>query len=101
MRRFVHPALVVAALLLASPGRALACRDFAQAPGSRWRLEARQRVAWLVTPCGDPFFSIGINALNGGGPARGAAGRLADHRRSLYPRLDAWLATPRARTPTW
>src|SRR2546425_37146 len=94
------PALVVAPLL-ASPGRALACRDFAQAPGSRWRLEARQRVAWLVTPCGDPFFSIGINALNGGGPAREAAGRIAYHWRSFYPRFDAWLATTRARTATW
>ena len=101
VRRFVHPALVAAALLLASPGRALACRDFAQAPGSRWRLEARQRVAWLVTPCGDPFFSIGINALNGGGPAREAAGRIAYHWGSFYPRFDAWLATTRARTATW
>src|SRR5947199_8278935 len=101
VRRFVHPALLAAALLLADPGHALACRDFAQAPGSRWRLETRQRVAWLVTPCGDPFFSIGINALNGGAPAREVGGRVAYHWASFYPSRDAWLATTRARAATW
>jgi len=47
--RLLQPALLAAALLLASPGPVLACRDFAQAPGSRWRLASRQGVAWLVT----------------------------------------------------
>ena len=99
--RLLQPALLAAALLLASPGPVVACRDFAQAPGSRWRLASRQGVAWLVTPCGDPFFSIGINALNGGAPAREAAGRIAYHWGSYYPRLDGWLATTRARAAKW
>src|SRR5437762_1436119 len=99
--RLVQPALLAAALLLASPGPVVACRDFAQAPGSRWRLASRQGVAWLVTPCGDPFFSIGINALNGGAPAREAAGRIAYHWGSYYPQLDGWLATTRARAARW
>src|SRR2546421_253913 len=86
---------------VAPPGPVVACRDFAQAPGSRWRLASRQGVAWLVTPCGDPFFSIGINALNGGAPAREAAGRIAYHWGSYYPRLDGWLATTRARAARW
>ena len=99
--RLLQPALLAAALLLASPGPVVACRDFAQAPRSRWRLASRQGVAWLVTPCGDPFFSIGINALNGGAPAREAAGRIAYHWGSYYPRLDGWLATTRARAAKW
>src|SRR5438034_8033215 len=99
--RLLHPAPLAAALLLASPGPVVACRDFAQAPGSRWRLASRQGVAWLVTPCGDPFFSIGINALNGGAPAREAAGRIAYHWGSYYPQLDGWLATTRARAARW
>src|SRR2546430_16767252 len=101
VRGSAPPAPAAPALRRASPGRALPCRDFAQAPGWRWRLEARQRVAWLVTPCGDPFFSIGINALNGGGPAREAAGRIPYHWGAFYPRFDAWLAVTRARTATW
>src|SRR2546425_11072009 len=99
MRRFVHPALVVAALLLASPGRALACRDFAQAPGSRWRLEARQRVAWLVPPCGDPFFLIGIKALNGGGPARVGPGRIHGLWGGLFLALHPQVASTRGPSP--
>lgn len=29
----------------------------------QWKLESRDGVAWLMTPCGEPFFSIGVNAL--------------------------------------
>src|SRR5205823_3488767 len=86
-------AQVAAALVLASPGRAPACRDFAQAPGARWRLVSRHGVDWLVTPCGDLFFSVGLNTLDGGAPAPEVGGRTAYYWGSFYPSLDAWSAT--------
>ena len=94
--RFVHLAFLAAALVLASPGRAPACRDFAQAPGARWRLVSRHGVDWLVTPCGDLFFSVGLNTLDGGAPAPEVGGRTAYYWGSFYPSLDAWSATTRA-----
>jgi hypothetical protein len=33
------------------------------ASSGRWRLETRDGVSWLITPCGARFFSIGINTL--------------------------------------
>src|ERR1700730_6296779 len=35
-------------------------------PGSasRWKLESREGVSWLITPCGDRFFSVGVNSLS-------------------------------------
>src|SRR5438093_1486971 len=99
--RFVHLAFLAAALVLASPGRAPACRDFAQAPGARWRLVSRHGVDWLVTPCGDLFFSVGLNTLDGGAPAPEVGGRTAYYWGSFYPSLDAWSATTRARATAW
>jgi hypothetical protein len=34
-------------------------------PGSaeRWKLQSHDGVSWLVTPCGERFFSIGVNSL--------------------------------------
>jgi len=99
--RFVHLAFLAAALVLASPGRAPACRDFAQAPGARWRLVSRHGVDWLVTPCGDLFFSVGLNTLDGGAPAPEVGGRTAYYWGSFYPSLDAWSVTTRARATAW
>src|SRR5678815_5541400 len=53
-------------LLIVFPAPAFACSDFAKAPSSRWRVEAEGGVAWLLTPCGDRFFSIGVNVIDGG-----------------------------------
>ncbi len=101
MSRSVRPALLAILLLVASHGLALACRDFAHAPGSRWRVESRDGVAWLVTPCGDPFFSIGVNTVDGGAPARELGGRVAYHWGTFFPDLDAWAGATLARLRTW
>ena len=50
-------------------------------------------VHWLVTPCGERFFSIGVNANEGGYPQRFADGRIAYHWGIFYPDLEDWART--------
>src|SRR5262249_25001479 len=44
---------------------ASAC-DLATAPTSRWSLVAEDAISWLKTPCGERFYSLGVNILDGG-----------------------------------
>jgi hypothetical protein len=37
-----------------------------EAPSSRWTTETKDGVAWLVTPCAEPFLSRGVNVLDAG-----------------------------------
>ena len=59
---------------------AVAC-DLATAPTTRWTIAREHGVAWLVTPCGERFFAIGVNVRRcrrlGRRRARPAALRLA------------------------
>jgi hypothetical protein len=90
----VSRAAVVVVLVLAR-GTALACAD----PSSRWSVTSRNGTSWLVTPCGAPFFSIGVNALNEGGPADGV--RVPYFWRTAHSDYAAWLAATRARIHGW
>jgi hypothetical protein len=67
-------AIAIAAGLFS--GKAWACADFAAAPSSRWSLIAEGGAWWLVTPCGDRFFSLGVNVLDGGYADRERGGTL-------------------------
>jgi hypothetical protein len=103
MRRVARPLLLSLALVaLPAPGRP-ACRDglLSAAPSSRWSLESRTGVSWLVTPAGDPFFSVGVNTLNGGLAADDLAGRAAYRWSSFYPDLAAWLDAACTRVQAW
>jgi hypothetical protein len=80
---------------------ARACQDFSSAPNSRWKVVEDNGVAWLLTPCGERFFSIGINALNGGAMARETGGRVHYYWGTSYPNFDAWLLNTRARMRAW
>ena len=68
--QLVLASVAVVLLTLASPSvltaTASACPDLAHAPSSRWQITVDQGVAWLVTPCGDRFFSLGVNVVDGG-----------------------------------
>jgi hypothetical protein len=44
---------------------ARAC-DLATAPTTRWSVMRENGAAWLKTPCGDRFFSVGVNVVDGG-----------------------------------
>ena len=68
--QLVLAGVAVVLLALTVPGTlvptASACPDLARAPSSRWQVTVDQGVAWLVTPCGDRFFSLGVNVVDGG-----------------------------------
>ncbi len=57
-------ALGFALAVLLAPGLASAECNFASISNSQWRLETEGGASWLVTPCGDRFFSVGINGLD-------------------------------------
>ena len=62
----LRAALIGATLAAAAPaGTARACADLAAAPSPRWSVTTGGGAAWLVTPCGDRFFSLGVNVLAG------------------------------------
>jgi hypothetical protein len=58
--------------------------------------------AYLLTPCGDPFFSLGVNVLAAGTAAETALERQEGyHWSKYYPTLEAWSAATRARLQRW
>ena len=90
--------LVLLLSLLAAP--TLAC-DLPTAPTTRWRLATTAGISWLVTPCGERFFSVGINSLNGGAAARDDGGRIDYHWATFEPDFHTWLRETRARVSRW
>src|SRR5437764_1845059 len=79
---------------------AQAC-DLDHAPSSRWSLARESGVAWLKTPCGERFYSLGVNILDGGYPEREQDGKTWYSWRAFAPTLDAWSATARTRLLDW
>lgn len=94
------PMLLVLALL-AFPATTQACRDFSKAPHARWSTASRQGVQWLVTPCGEHFFSTGVNVVDGGAKARKIKGRIHYYWGGFQPDLQSWAAAARQRLHDW
>jgi hypothetical protein len=61
----------------------------------------RDGVSWLVTPCGEPFFSLGVNALNPGPDQRVLAGRVHYSWKAFYPSMETWAEAARGRVARW
>ncbi len=94
--------LVAAAVFCALPARvAVACTDLARAPSTRWSLATKDGVSWLVTPCGQRFFSLGVNALDGGYPWREKAGKTYYSWTAFAPDRADWIAATRRRLADW
>src|SRR5437667_10495719 len=89
--------LLTAVGLVAPAARGGATCTWATVPGARWTLASEGGVAWLVTPCGERFYSIGIHGLDGGAPRRRAGGRIYYHWPTFFPDFASWLGTTRAR----
>jgi len=83
--------LAITLLVLLSASSSGACPDLTQAPHSRWHTTLEAGVFWLVTPCGQRFFSIGVNAAEGGQSWRLDRGRTAYHWGAFYPVRRAGL----------
>jgi hypothetical protein len=93
--------LVVGLWVLVQVGVVAACADFSRAPGAKWQTVVEEGVHWLVTPCGERFFSIGVNALEGGYAQRLPDVRIAYHWGTFYPDLEAWSQIARQRLLAW
>ena len=93
--------LVCALLLAGLPLSAARACDFARAPSSRWSLASEHGVAWLKTPCGDRFYSLGVNALDGGYPYRQHDGKTWYSWTAFAPSLSDWIADTRSRLHAW
>ena len=91
-------AAFVAALLNA---RAWACADLDAARSTRWSLVTEHGVSWLVTPCGQACFSLGVNALDGGYPYRERNGKVYYSWTAFAPSQEAWVETTRRRLAAW
>jgi hypothetical protein len=94
----VRRLLALLALLVATP--ALAC-NLEHAPSSRWRTVQESGVSWLIDPCGERVYSLGINVLDSVVPRQEVAGRIRYDFRRHYPDQDAWLEATRARVRDW
>lgn len=100
--RLRFPLGLVVMLLLLSVAPALAptapaCLDVARAPSSRWQVRAEEGVAWLVTPCGERFLSLGVNVVDGGSVGERPSYAWVRHYRDPM----AFWADSRARLISW
>src|SRR6185312_11282374 len=97
-RRAALPPLALA-LLIAALLPARAC-DLDNAGTTQWRVTREHGASFLVTPCGEKFFSIGVNVLDAG-----ISGARLD--RPHYDWHDAaaslpqWIGDTRARLKDW
>ena len=96
-------ALIVATLLSATLP-AVAC-DFATVKSDRWSTtsdaNSQGGVAWLKTPCGDRFYSVGVNVVNGGYAWRVKDGKTWYSWKAFDPSLTAWVERARQRLADW
>ena len=102
MLRTAGIAAAAAALTLLAAGPAVRACDFDAAPSARWSLATGVGGPdWLVTPCGDRFFSLGVNAVAGEVPARELPERVRYDWRRQYPSFGDWVAATRGRLAAW
>jgi hypothetical protein len=81
-------------------GDARACGDFAAAPSSRWSIAGSAAGPVLLTPCGEPFFSLGVNGVDGGLSTGSAEARGYRWERFAASRSE-WAAAARRRLLEW
>ena len=83
-----------------SPSPAAACTDYGITESSRWSIRQTAGRPVLLTPCGDPFFSLGVNMVDGGGGS-GSLNARAYRWDRFAPSLSGWARTTRRRLLEW
>jgi hypothetical protein len=103
LRKRSTPSFFRAAALLIVLGTytgASAC-DLATAPTTRWATDSTNGVDWLRTPCGERFYSLGVNALDGGYPWREHDGKTWYSWQAFAPSLADWVRATQRRLAEW
>jgi hypothetical protein len=90
----------VAGFLASAPCYATAC-DLATAPTSRWSVTNDHGIQWLKTPCGERFYSLGVNTVDGGYPWREKDGKTWYSWAAFDPTLANWVKRTRRRLTDW
>ena len=95
--------LLFAALLIALHAAPAPACDFDHAPTSRWSVASENGIEWLKTPCGDRFYSLGVNILDGGNGEKKKLGQAYTGYdwAKFAPTLDDWAAETRERLEEW
>ncbi len=93
-------ALVISGLLASRSG-VWATGDLALSAHCRWSVEMRDGSFWLLTPLGTPFYSSGVNVVNGGADERYVHGRIWYSWRSFAPSREAWIEATLRRLRQW
>jgi hypothetical protein len=91
---------LAAALWLACASGTSACEDFNKAPSSRWRVTRVDGRAWLLTPCGERFFSLGVNVMHPGAIDPSLA-RAPDSDDPVDARTQHWIEEATGRVRHW
>ena len=68
---------------------AQACPDLADAPTTRWSVQTEGCCDWLMTPCGERFYSTGINVLDGEIPKQPMPGHVGYEWQRYYVLVQA------------
>jgi hypothetical protein len=79
---------------------ASAC-ELATAPTARWSIVGDHDVEWLKTPCGERFYSLGVNTLDGGYPWREHDGKVWYSWEAFVPTLTDWVHETADRLKQW
>ncbi len=87
--------------MIGSSSSSVVCRDLREAPHSRWETTIDSGVHWLVTPCGERFFSLGVNVMDGAVTQDFSNERSAYHWARFYADLEDWARTARQRVLSW
>lgn len=98
-RRRAAAPLLAAGLFFAGCGSSLAC-DLDNAPSTRWTIARDGGASFLVTPCGDKFFSLGVNVIDGGNSGAKLDRPHYDWHASAES-LDEWITATRKRLDQW
>jgi hypothetical protein len=92
--------LAAVLLLAAAPIESRAC-ELATVASDRWSVVNENGVRWLKTPCGDRFYSLGVNVVDGGYPWREHDGKTWYSWTAFDPSLAAWIARAKERLADW
>ena len=96
--RWLLGAAAMGLIWLQSP--ASAC-DLTTVKSDRWSTEHDNGVVWLKTPCGDRFYSLGVNVVNGGYNWREKDNKTWYSWKAFDPSLAAWVTRSQQRLADW
>ena len=91
----------IAVCLAAVPLSSASACDFATAPTSRWSVTSDHGVQWLKTPCGDRFYSLGVNTLDGGYDWREKDNKIWYSWKAFDPTIEDWVRRTEQRVTDW